>query len=154
MTTTNSAATQILEKINKDVTNITTQINTYKGLFLNFTNIIELYEKYKVENAALLIKFKNLADDTLTNDRKTYYEDQKITDLKNFYFYFILTVYIIFVIAFAIFSLTYPSDTNIKIKIGVFILLIILPFISTWILGMLIYLFYEIYNTLPKNVYK
>jgi len=29
-----------------------------------------------------------------------------------------------------------------------------LPFISTWLLGVVVYLIYKIYEVLPKNVFK
>jgi hypothetical protein len=48
----------------------------------------------------------------------------------------------------------YPSKSDWKVRFAIFILFILLPFVSTWILGLFIYIVYEFYNLIPKNVYK
>jgi hypothetical protein len=147
-------ADETTQKFNEEATKIKTQIEIYNGLFLNYTNVVDLYEKYKRENAELLSELKDETNDVLTNERKTYYEDQQIDSLKFYYYYFLVTVYIICVMSFGIFSLMYPSQSTTTTKIVIFILLIALPFISTFILGKIIYLIYELYNLLPKNAYR
>jgi hypothetical protein len=142
------------EKFQDDVEKINLQLNSYTGLVINFKNIVELYIYYKNENRKLFKQLKEDTNDILTNERKTYYEDQEIDKLKYYYYYIFLTIYYISVICFTIFSFIYPSNINWKIQILISIFLFILPFISTWVLGMLIYILYEIYNLLPKNVYK
>jgi len=146
-------ANQFIEYFQGDSVKIETQIDTYKGLLLNFKNVVELYLNYKKENVQLIKDLKDETSDVLTNERKTYYADQKIDGLKSFYFYFLLTIYVICVICFGIFSIMYPSQSNWKIKIATFIGFILLPFFSTWILGKIIYLIYNLYELLPKNVY-
>jgi hypothetical protein len=141
------------ENFDEEVKNINSQINTYDGLLINFKNVFDLFIKYKKENLELFKELKDETNDVLTNERKTYYEDQNIDRLKFFYYYFFLIIYIIFVICFGSFSLIYPSQTSWKVKLALFILFILLPFFSTWILGSIIYLVYKIYNLLPKNVY-
>ena len=141
------------EYFNSDSEQIKTQIDTYEGLLLNFKNVAELYLKYKQENVELIKDLKDETNDVLTNERKTYYEDQKIDGLKGYYYYILLGIYIIFLIGFIIFSIMYPSQTNWKIKLASFIGFILLPFFSTWILGTFIYLIYKLYDMLPKNVY-
>jgi hypothetical protein len=142
------------ETFNEDSAKIETQIDTYNGLFLNFKNVFELYRKYKKENTELFNQLKNDTNDVLTNERKTYYEDQEIDNLKFYYFYILLVVYIICVVCFGVFSLRSPSQTSFIQKIIILVFLIILPFISTFVLGKLINLVYEVYDLLPKNVYK
>ena len=137
----------------EEVNQITSQIASYDGLLVNFRNIVDLLVNYKLENKELFEELKNETNDVLTNERKTYYEDQNIGSLKFYYFYFLLTIYVICVICFGAFSLMYPSQTSWKIRLAIFIGLIGLPFFSSWILGMIIYLIYEMYNLLPKNVY-
>lgn len=132
---------------------VKSQIDTYNGLTTNFYNIEELYLQYKKENSDLSKKLKVSTNDVLTNERKTYYEDQNIDNLKGYYFYILLIIYIIFVVAFGVFSLTYSSQSSAIMKLGVFILLIVLPFFSTWLLGSVIYFLHILYNFLPKNVY-
>jgi hypothetical protein len=150
-------AEQISDKFTEHFTNDSTEIKrhieTYQGLLLNFKNVAELYLKYKKENIQLIKDLKDETNDVLTNERKTYYEDQKIDGLKSFYYYILLGIYIICLIGFIVFSLMYPSQTNWKIKLASFIGFILLPFFSTWILGKIIYLIYTAYELLPKNVY-
>ena len=123
-------------------------------MLINFKNVVELFLKYKKENKELFKELKEESNDVLTNERKTYYEDQQIDTLKFYYFYFILTIYIIVVLCFGIFSLMYSSQSSFLKKLAIFIGLIFLPFISTYILGFIISIFYKIYNIIPKNVYK
>ena len=146
-------ANKFTEYFDTDSQEIKTQFETYHGLLLNFKNVAELYLKYKKENIQLIKDLKNETNDVLTNERKTYYEDQKIDGLKGFYYYILLGIYIICLIGFIVFSLINPSQTNLKIKLATIIGFILLPFFSTWILGKIIYLIYKLYDLLPKNVY-
>ena len=141
------------EYFESDSKEITTQIDTYEGLLINFKNVAELYLNYKKENVQLIKDLKNETNDVLTNERKTYYEDQKIDGLKGFYYYILLGIYIICLIGFIIFSLMYPSQTSFMVKLVSVIGFILLPFLSTWILSKIIYLIYTLYEMLPKNVY-
>lgn len=138
------------DKINK----IKTQLDTYNGILINFRNIVDLYKQYKIENNGLTKQLKEEANDILTNERKTYYQDQEISSLNNYYYYFLLTLYIIVVICYAIFSLIYPSQFNWKVRLFLLVLFLVLPFISTFLLGKIIWLIYWIFGLLPKNVYK
>jgi hypothetical protein len=141
------------EYFDNDSKEVTTQIDTYQGLLLNFKNVAELYLKYKTENVQLIKDLKDQTSDVLTNERKTYYEDQKIYGLKSFYYYILLGIYIICLIGFIIFSLMYPSQSSLIKKMFTIIGFILLPFFSTWILEKFIYLIYTLYELLPKNVY-
>jgi hypothetical protein len=141
------------ENFDKEVIKIQSQISSYNGLLINYKNVLELLIKYKKENDELFKDLKNETNDVLTNERKSYYEDQNIGTLKFYYFYFLLTIYVICVICFVVFSLIYPSQSSWTLRLCIFIAFLALPFISTWILGMIIYLVYEGYKFLPKNVY-
>jgi hypothetical protein len=141
------------ENFDEEVTKIQSQISSYNGLLMNYKNVLELLMKYKKENGELFKDIKTETNDVLTNERKSYYEDQNIGSLKFYYFYFLLTIYVICVLCFAVFSLIYPSQSSWIVRFIIFILLLALPFFSTWILGMIIYLVYKGYNLLPKNVY-
>jgi hypothetical protein len=149
-----SIANDFNENFNEETRQLVSYITTYDGILINFNNIFDLYIKYKQENAELYKKYKDETNDVLTNERKTYYEDQNISSLKSYYFYFLLVIYVIFVICFGAFSLMYPSQTSWKIRLAMFIGFIALPFFSPWILANIVYLLYEAYNLLPKNVYR
>lgn len=133
---------------------IKTQLETYNGLLINFRNIVDLYEQYKKENIKLFKELKDESNDVLTNERKTYYEDQENSNLNLYYYYFLLVLYCIIFICFCIFSIIYPSSVDLKIRIILGLVFLILPFISTWLLGMIIKLVYWLFDLLPKNVYK
>ena len=132
---------------------IQTQINSYESLYVNYDNVQELYLKYEKENADLFKELKKTSNDVLTNERKTYYEDQSISNLRFYYFYFLLGIYIVCVICFGAFSLLYPSQSSLMVRLAILFAFIALPFIATWILGMILYLLYGGYHLLPKNVY-
>ena len=137
-----------------EIAKIKSQLDTYNGLLINFRNVLELDEKYKKENKYLYKKLKEDTNDILTNERKTYYEDQQIETLNSYYYYILWTIYVIVIICLIIFSLIYPSYNDWKSKLSLVILFIVLPFISTRILGKIIYIVYWLFGLLPKNVYK
>jgi hypothetical protein len=142
------------EKFDDDVKKIKSELETYNGLIINFKNVVELYINYKRENVELFKELKEDTNDVLINERKTYYEDQEVVKLEYYYYYVLTTIYYISAICFIVFSFIFPSQTHWKIQLAIFVGLLILPFVSTWILGMLIYWIYNIFNLLPKNVYK
>lgn len=138
---------------NEEYAKIESKINTYSSLLINLNNVKELHERYKTENIDLFNDLKNNTSDVLTNERKTYYEEQGIDNLKFWYFYFLMTVYVIFVICFAAFSFIYPSQLNWKIRLAILIGLIILPFISSYLLNLVLIFIHYIYEFMPKNTH-
>lgn len=147
-------AAKFTEDYQEEIANIRREISSYGGILINFRNVVDLYKKYKEENVKLIKELKEQSNDVLTNERKTYYEDQNIGVLNVYYYYLLLTIYFIILICYVLFSLKYPSPYSFKSRAVIFVVLFILPFISTWILGKLIQLIYVIYGALPKNVYK
>jgi hypothetical protein len=137
-----------------EISKIRTQIQTYNGLFINFRNVVDLYNKYKKENIELTKELKEETNDILTNDRKTYYENQQIDGLNLIYYYILWIIYFVIVACLGVFSFIYPSQYNWKMRIFILILFIGLPFVSTIILGKFIQLVYWLFGILPKNVYK
>jgi len=137
---------------NTEVDNITSNIETLNGLLINYNNVVDLYNSYKIENKHLNIKFKNNTSDVLTNERKTYYQEQGLQNL-NFYYYVLLVIYIVIVIIFLIFIFIFPSSFNWKILAAIFVGFVILPFISTWLLSLVVWAVYTIYGLLPKNIH-
>jgi hypothetical protein len=138
----------------ENISQTETKISSYNGLLSSFTHLSDLYRKYKKENSDLLKQLKNGTHDILTNERKTYYEDQEIDVLNNYYLYILWIIYIIVVICFVVFSLIYPSQSSLIVRILLLFVFILLPFVSTWILGKLIQLIYWLFDFIPKNVYK
>jgi len=144
---------QFKQTYQEEITKIKSQLDTYNGLLINFNNIVDLDRKYKRENSVLYKKIKEDTNDILTNERKTYYEDQQIDILNSYYYYILWIIYIIVVLCLIIFSLIYPSQSSLNKKIFVVVIFLILPFISTWILGKIIFIVYWLFGLLPKNIY-
>jgi hypothetical protein len=132
---------------------ITTKIKTYNNILINLNNIVDLYIQYKKENKELFEELKDTTNDIVTNDRKTYYEDQGIDYLKFIYYYIFLIIYVIVIIIYCVISFVFPSHISFKIRIGIFIGLCLLPFIMTSVICVILALFSLIIGVLPKNVY-
>jgi hypothetical protein len=143
-----------LDNFNNEVSRTIRNNQTYSGLLTNYNNIYELYLTYKKDNLQLKKQYQDDTSDVATNDRKTYYETQQVDFLHFIYKYVLSIIYVITVIVYFISVFFYPSPFNWKIKFVVLLFLIALPFISTWLLSHFIALIYNVYNLLPKNVYK
>jgi hypothetical protein len=141
------------EKFNQDVKKINSEISTYKGLLINFYNVVELFKKYKIENTVLENKLKIKTSDILTNDRKTYYEDQGNDNLRFYFIIFLIIYYIIFLI-YIFFIFIYSSTLSWKSHLAIIVFLSLYPFIGTYLIEYLIYFYNIIIDLLPKNVYK
>jgi hypothetical protein len=129
------------------------KLNDYDNLNANYSNIEELHEKYREENGELFIDLKKTSSDVITNNRKTYYEDQSIETLKNIY-YVLLVIYIIGIIVFLLSLFLYPTNRSIGKNIIIFILMALYPFVSLYIFQRLYQLYNFLVSLLPKNVYK
>ena len=106
-----------------------------------------------MENDDLEKELRSTTSDILTNDRKTFYEDQGIDNL-NFYYSFVRIIYIIIAIGFTVSMFMFPSQLTLFKKIGIIVLLALYPFISTKVLSWVIQLYYAIINVLPKNMHR
>ena len=102
--------------------------DTYSGLLLNYAHVVELYEKLIKENKKLALAVKNRTSDVITNDRKTYYEDQSIDNL-SYYHNIIMLIYIIFLIGFTASIFLFPSASSKGSLLGILVFFIIYPFI-------------------------
>jgi hypothetical protein len=136
------------------IAEIQAQLETYSGILMNYQNVLELYFNYREENLKLKKELMNTENDTLVNQRKTYYHDQEVDGLKFYYYYIIFVIYVVCVICFAVFSFIYGSGIDWRKRLAILVVLVFLPFLSTTILTYLLYIIYRIYGILPKNVYK
>lgn len=137
-----------------DVSNVSTNIAVYNGLLINMQNVEELHTKYTSENKMLFKQYKNTSNDILTNERKTFYEDQEIHQLKMYYTRILWVIYIASLICFFIFAIYYNYNYNSSNRVYITAaLLIVLPFISTYLMSTCIRLYYLLLGIFPKNVY-
>ena len=76
----------------------------------------------------ILKQLKDETNDILTNDRKTYYQDQGIDNLNLYYHYFFLLIYIIVVLCYLVYNFMYTSQLSVLVRGIIFVLMILLPF--------------------------
>lgn len=145
--------TTFKSNFNDGIESAKTSYDTYSGLLLNFAHIVELYTKLVKENKLLTLEVKNKTSDVLTNDRKTYYEDQSIDNL-GFYHKILMFFYIIFVIVFAVSIFVFPSTSTKGTLIAILVFFLIYPFICVRIFKFLYHIKDTIMGVLPKDVYK
>lgn len=149
----NAIVTTYQDKFNETIKMIKNLFNTYNGLSINYNNVYDLYRKYKQENDNIENKFKTTVSDTITNDRKTYYEDQVLNRVHNYYYFFMFVYIFILVVFFAALFLV-ESDFIFKTRVFIFILLVAYPFICYFMYQLAEKIINYINSFLPKNVYK
>lgn len=145
-------ATTLQNNFNKNCQQASTLLSNYQGTYVNLNNILDLLKKYIDDNTQLKNEINNLSSDVVTNDRKTYYEDQSLDNLKKYYkwmkyiYYFMALIYL-FVVYF------YPNPLSNKTKIIIFVIMLIYPYIIDPIFKYLFKLLFKILSYLPKDVY-
>jgi ABC-type multidrug transport system fused ATPase/permease subunit len=144
--------TDFKTNFNNSVNVLNKNITTYSGLLLNFNNIADLYKKYKSENDKIEQSLKTKSSDLITNDRKTFYEDEALERIK-MYYYFLLLVYIFIVVVFFVAIFLVDTNVTLFVRVGILIMLIIYPFVSFWIYTLIMQIINNIYVYLPKNFY-
>jgi hypothetical protein len=149
----NKIVSSFKTNFDNQVTQIQNKITTYSGLLNNYNNVYELYARHTDENKELKSELNNSHSDVNTNDRKTYYENQEIERLNYIYKYVLWPIYILTVVVYCIAAFLYSSAFNWKIRLAIAVFLIVLPFVSTFLLSLLVKGAYMIYGVLPKNVY-
>lgn len=131
--------------------NNSVSIETYTNNYLNFQNLKTYYFKLKAQLFDDAKAIKEDINDTTTNFRKTYYQQQAIQTVSAFYTGFLI---VYGVAAFAtIITLLRNSDTSKGKLVIMGALLIILPFITTPISILLLSIWNWFFNLFPKNVY-
>jgi hypothetical protein len=126
-------------------------VSVYDTLKSNFNNVNDLSQEYAEENIKMAKTLKKIRGDIITNDRKTYYEQQSIDGLSWWYNWFRI-IYIVLVIGFVIVLLFKSYWWLYKI----FIILVVL-FYPVYIAPLVVYIFTCIQYLgtliLPKDVY-
>ena len=162
-----SEATKITSEFqnnfNTQVRKINEALDSYDGLIVNYENIVELYNQYKNENITLENELKTKKSDILTNNRKTYYQDQGMDSLM-YYYKWLLFFYVVIVLVCIFFMFrtkTNPmngviqmaSGMSIYTKIALIVLLFLYPFVCLWLFKSSIQTAKDVSVYFPKNVY-
>jgi hypothetical protein len=122
-----------------------TKVDSYKYIYNVLIQTIA--NNGKLENELEITDNK-----ILTNDRKTFYEQENYTNLK-WWFYFWMYIYIFFLVIFLIALFIGNSDFSFLQKLGIFTIFIIYIPIAEPITFGIIYFINYIKSLLPKNVY-
>lgn len=112
----------------------------------------ELYDAYRKENVILADKMKARRGDILTNDRKTYYQEEAVSRLKMWYRFF-WYIYYIMIIMVVIAMLGAHSEMSRIKKVFIVVLLVFYPYyihpVLLWFYGQIM----KVYHWLPKSIY-
>ena len=140
------------ETFNEEVSSANTMNQYLNTALINSEYTSELFKKYTSDNQELKLQLRNSRGDILTNDRKTYYETEALTQLKLWYRFW-WYIYYMLVIVFTIALFISPSQLTMIKKVVLFVLLIFYPYYIDYIVRWVQGLYMSIYNRLPKNVY-
>jgi hypothetical protein len=146
-------AKQFASEFEEQIQKAKSLVSTYDGLFVNFAHVVEYYDDLVRQNRIMSLSLKNKSSDIVTNDRKTFYEDQKVDSLY-FYYRVILLIYLVVLISYAASIIFRPADMGRKKQTVILVIFIIYPFIAARLFLYIGDLYEKLKTVLPKNVYK
>jgi hypothetical protein len=127
-------------------------LNEYQNNLTNFNNLKDTYTYYNNDNGALIKKMDSNDSNVVTNYRKTYYEQQGISNLD---YYYDVLFYIYTFVFFAIIISLFTSQSYFSVTTNLIILfiLILYPYFSTIIFYYIMKLFSQLNNLVPTDIY-
>ena len=127
-------------------------LNEYQNNLTNFNNLKDTYTYYNNDSATLIKNIDSNDSNIVTNYRKTYYEQQGISNLD---FYYDVLFYIYTFVFFAIIISLFTSQSYFSITTNLIILgvLIIFPYVSTIIFYYIMKIFSEVNDLVPTDIY-
>ena len=126
--------------------------NVYRTNYMNVQNAKNLYNTMVKKNNDFDIMGKNILYDISTNDRKSYYEDQELNDLRWWYIAYLI-LYLTLVVIYVVILFVTPSEMTRYKRAGLAVLLGLYVFFADYLAHALIALWSYIMSFLPKNVY-
>jgi len=126
--------------------------NVYQSDFINVNHAKELHQTLVQKNKDLDTRLKDTLNDISTSDRKTYYEDQELDDLRWWYNIY-LAIYVILLSIFVISSFLVPTEMSKYKRLAVVVFLALYIFLAKYAAIALIKLWEYIGSFFPKNVY-
>ena len=146
-------ASTLQQEFDQNVENANTLTDSYETLDSQNEYMVDLKNKYIKENAALTLKIKDISTDIVTNDRKTYYQEQNMDRVDGWYNLY-TALYIILLVILLIAILLANSKYSFKIKIIVFLLFLLYPFVIKYIIIIVVGVLKNVSELFPKNIYK
>lgn len=117
---------------NNEVTKMNSAINAYEDSYESLKELDSFYGRISLSNSALKREYELMLAKNSTNDRKAYYEMQGTEDLEWWYM-LMKWMYILLVIAFIVASFLTPTTYSWKVRIILLVILILYPFVISFI---------------------
>ena len=144
---------QFLQNFKANIANTLSNLKTYTSLLVNDQNVKDYYQQLSTENPLLNNKLKTKNADIITKDRKSFYEDQGIDNLK-FYYTVFYYLYLFLILLFFICIFLVPTSFSKGTLFIFFLFLILYLFLGEPILAFVFGLGKKGWDLLPKNIYK
>jgi hypothetical protein len=150
--TAETIAKLLSDSFNDELTSAVTMNQYYNTALINSNYTKDLLNEYDEKNNELKLQLRDRRGDILTNDRKTYYENDALDRLKLWYRFW-WYIYYLLVLVFLISIFLVNSQMTIFKKIVLTAVLIFYPYYIEFIVNWIYEFFANIYKNLPKNVY-
>jgi len=132
--------------------NLLSLTKTYTELNSTYTNTIDLYKKYLIENSSLEERINGISTDTVTSDRKSFYEGQGLDNLNNWYI-FLKWIYIFLIIVYVFGMILVGSNYSFLTRVLILLAFIIYPFVIVFVISLLYEGLLRFLSLFPKNAY-
>ena len=149
---TTTISKMVGDNFKDELTAATTMNNYYNTALVNSNYTKELLDSYMNENQELKLSLRNRYGDILTNDRKTYYENNALSELQMWYKFWWYIYYILVVVLLVAFVLS-PNNLTTGKKIIIGLLALLYPYFIDYIVKWISNFLSSAYHNLPKNVY-
>ena len=126
-TKANKSAEDLTNIFKSNMDNAKLLSDTYTTQLINSQYANQVYTQYDVENTKLGNYLTNSDDDVYTNERKTYYENQGVTNVKSWY-NILIKIYALFVFVYFLCFFFINSKYSRYIRILGFLFLAAFPF--------------------------
>lgn len=157
--------TKYTEKAKENITKLKKEMeNTFNTLYelhdtltnitLHGVNEQELLKEYETKNQTLRQQLGNHESDIVTNDRKTFYEEENVEILQSRYTTFLI-IYCVLFVAFILYLFLGKGSSfySFRFRIGILLFFILYPLFIDYIVFGFLRLVTRLYHALPKNVY-
>ena len=147
-------ATAIVElwsnKIHDITKTIQSQIQAYNEVSISAKEVDSLLSAHQQENKLEEKRLFKTHNDAVTNDRKTYYENQYLESMKYVWTRILYICYFILVAIYCSYAAYHYASLPLLPTIGKGVFLCVLPFVSTWIIYWILFVIYKIISILPS----
>lgn len=148
------------DKVIADMTQIWTQekdmitalISDYNTMMKTHADMERYRDRISASVDRLDKNYEAKQNDTITNDRKAFYQNQGVDNLR-YWFYFLRWAYAAIVITFIVGVFSLPTTKSSKLKYGMLTLLIVFPFVVAVIAVASFAMIRTILSKLPYNAF-